>query len=367
MTRQAGRPGRSRQDGRVNLRVALVAVAAFLVLAVAVISGIIAHSTAKSQVDNPGATISVTIPDGATTTDIGQILEDAGVVANRSQFTDAVKRADAATSMKSGNYDLVAGSDIDGIVQQLVSGPNSTADKVTVAEGLTVAKTADAVQDALGIPASDFVDQAKASNYVADYPFLQVAQDDSLEGFLFPKTYDCANKDKSADTVIRAMLDQYQAEVASIDMSQAKQALQDKYGVAMSDYDILKLASIIEKEALNDDDRYKIASVMYNRMKAGMYLQSDATMSYVTGGDVTAQDLKTDSPYNTYLHQGLTPTPICTPSLKSIDAALHPADTAYYYFWITDSEHVFSETYDQHQQAIDKARATGEDAGSATN
>ena len=345
-----------------SIRLAVTAVAVFLVLIIAGIAGFIAHSNANSQVENPGANITLTIPDGATTDDIAKILKEEGVIANQNEFTDAVKRAGAGTSMKSGNYELVAGSDVEGIVKQLVDGPNSTADTVTIAEGLTVKKTASAVQNALGIPSDVFLEQAKASNYVKDYPFLEEAKDDSLEGFLYPKTYDFANTDKSADTVIRAMLDQYKEEVAGIEMSDAQKALKEKYYVTMSDYDIIKMASIIEKEALNDDDRYKIASVMYNRMKSGMPLQSDATLGYVTGGKVTADDLKTASPYNTYLYLGLTPTPICTPSLKSIDAALHPADTNYYYFWITEKEHDFSETYEQHQQAIADAQGSSDDS-----
>ena len=140
-------------------------------------------------------------------------------------------------------------------------------------------------------------------------------------------------------------------------MGSAETFIQQKYSVTMGDYDILKLASIIEKEALDDDDRYKISSVMYNRLRTGMALQSDATMGYVTGGEVTAADLKVDSPYNTYLNMGLPPTPICTPSMESIRAAMDPADTNYYFFWITEDEHVFSETYEQHEQAIQNAQS----------
>ena len=157
------------------------------------------------------------------------------------------------------------------------------------------------------------------------------------------------------------MLDQYKAEVHSLNMSDAAASLSSSYGVTVSDYDVLKVASIIEREAVTSDDRPLVSSVIYNRLKADMSLQSDATMGYVTGGDVTADDLKVDSPYNTYLHKGLTPTPICNPSLDSIQAALAPSPTNYYYFLIIEngsySNHTFSETYDQHQEAIAKAQA----------
>ena len=303
----------------------------------------------------PGQDVTIEIPDGASGRDVLNILLENGVITNGNDFNKAVQAQGAESSMKSGLYDFVTGSDASDVVKQLVAGPNSTKGQVTVAEGLTVQKTAETLSDQLGISQEDFLAQAKASNYSADYTFLSAAQDDSLEGFLFGKTYKLTKGSPTADDAIRAMLDQYQSEVASLDFAAAEATIKDEYGVTMTDYDVLTLASIIEKEALNDDDRVKIASVFYNRLKAGMALQSDATMGYVTGGEVTADDLQTDSPYNTYLYKGLPPTPICSPSLASVQAALAPAETNYLYFWITDSEHVFSETYDEHLNAVNGA------------
>ena len=348
-------------DRRIILIVAVVAVVV-IAGAIAGVSRLFAHMDRPTTVANPGEVVTVTIPSGAGTADIAQILVDGGVITSTADFKKAVKDQNASTSMKSGNYDFIAGSDINDIVRQLVAGPNSSSERLTIAEGLTVTRVAATAQDALGIPKDDFLAQAKASNYAGDYPFLADVADDSLEGFLFPKTYDFGGKEVSADGVIRAMLDQHQVEFRKLDMGSAETFIQQKYNVTMSDYDILKLASIIEKEALDDDDRYKISSVMYNRLKTGMALQSDATMGYVTGGEVTAADLKVDSPYNTYLHMGLPPTPICTPSMESIRAAMDPADTNYFFFWITEDEHVFSETYEQHEQAIQSAQGKHQNA-----
>ena len=192
---------------------------------------------------------------------------------------------------------------------------------------------------------------------MADYPFLANAADDSLEGFLCPKTYDFSGHgDVTADAVIRAMLDQYNADVTSLDFASGEALIAERYGITMSDYDVIKLASIVEREAVTDGQRPKVASVFFNRLKAGMALQSDATMMYVTGGEVTADDLKTESPYNTYLNAGLTPTPICTPSVDSIKAVLSPDDTDYLYFYITQTDEWFSSTYDEHLQAIEENR-----------
>jgi UPF0755 protein len=109
------------------------------------------------------------------------------------------------------------------------------------------------------------------------------------------------------------MLDQFQTEMEGLDLAGARQGLFDRYGLNVTDYDIIKIASIIEKEAISEDDRPKVSSVFYNRLSDGMALQSDATMGYVTGGAVSSEDLAQDSPYNTYFYKGLPPTPICTP------------------------------------------------------
>lgn len=343
---------RHRWVGVVLVVVALVAVGGVGLLAYRHFFGSRQDDTQRVQ---SGQQVSVTIPEGSDASSIAKILMDAGVISDSSAFFKEVQSQQAESSMKSGSYDLMTGANLSELVRQLVAGPNSTSKRITLAEGLTVTQTASKVEGTLGISSDDFTNQAKASNYVGDYAFLSGAGNDSLEGFLYGSTYDFGDTEISADAVIRAMLDQYQANVASLDFATAEASIKEKYGVTVSDYDILTIASIIEREALTDDDRAKIASVLYNRLKAGMALQSDATMGYVTGGSVTADDLKTESPYNTYLNKGLPPTPICSPSLASIKAALAPADTNYYYFWITESEHVFSETYEEHQKAIANA------------
>ena len=185
--------------------------------------------------------------------------------------------------------------------------------------------------------------------------------DDSLEGFLFNMIYDLGGKPKDADTLIRMMLNQYAEEIASLDFSGARDQILNTYGIEMSDYEFIIMASIIEKEAVSGDDWVNVSSVFYNRIMSWMPLQSDATMGYVVEGEVTAEDLETESPYNTYLNYGLTPTPICNPGAQSIEAALHPATTDYYYFFIIDNDqyqnHTFSTNYDDHMAVIEQALA----------
>ena len=152
-------------------------------------------------------------------------------------------------------------------------------------------------------------------------------------------------------------------EIADVDLAGARSKIKATYNLDLTNYDILKVASIIEREAISDTDRPLVASAIYNRLRDGMALQSDATMGYVTGGEVTAEDLTKESPYNTYLNQGLTPTPICTPGLEALKAAADPATTNYKYFLIIEngsySNHTFSETYEEHERAIEKAKSEG--------
>jgi UPF0755 protein len=336
------------------------------VLAVAVVCGVVfavrgCASGAASTPAQEGSTVEVAIPEGSTGDQILKALMDAGVVTNAKDYYAAASELDADSKIKPGTYEFTIGMTATEVVQQLIKGPNTTKDKVTVPEGLTVAKTAAVVEAALGIPADDFIAEAKASNFVDEFPFLSQAEDDSLEGFLAGKTYDFSGKTVDAHTVIETMLAQFQTETASVDMDAGIAKVNETYGLSLDEYDIVKIASIIEREAVTDEDKPLVASVFYNRLAIDMPLQSDATMGYVVDGEVTADDLKTDSPYNTYLYKGLPPTPICSPSLSCIKAALDPASTGYYYFLIIEngsySNHTFSETYEQHQAAIDQALA----------
>lgn len=363
--RHAGQHDRRRRHRTSQRHVPVIA---FVVVAFAVMGALgywLTHTVFDNQDDGPkvepGIEVNITIPEGAGGAEISEILREAGVISDTAAFFKEVRNQDAEASMKSGSYSFITGANVKEVVRQLVEGPNSTADSFTIPEGYNVNDVARIVEERLGIPADDFLARAKASNYVNDYPFLSEAVDDSLEGFLFPKTYDMGGKEKSADNVIRTMLNQYSTEVGSLDFDAARAALSEKYDVDMSNYKILIMASVIEKEAYSGDDWVNVSSTFYNRLNQWMPLQSDATMGYVTGGPVTPDDLEVESPYNTYLNYGLPPTPICNPSLKSIEAALHPADTKYLYFLIVEengySYHAFSETYEQHLEAIAKVDA----------
>ncbi len=335
-----------------------------------------------------GQQVTLTIPEGSSGDSFASILSENHVIEDPSDYYAAVKKLNAEMSLKPGDYQfttlqdpvqvvkqLVAGPNVQGVikpgdyqfttlqdpvqvVKQLVAGPNVQGVKLTVPEGKTVAQTAQIVEDVYGIPTADFIAQAKASSYVADYPFLSEAAGDSLEGFLYPKTYSFSGT-PTADQVIRAMLDQYRADVIdALDFSSGRSAINAAYGLDLSDYDVLILASVVEREGLHAEQRAHVASVFLNRLAgkgdfAGRpYLESDATLMYETGGAVTAEDIKNiDSPYNSYKNGGLPPTPICSPSAEAIRATLDPTDSDDLYFYITQDEEYFSQTYDEHMQS----------------
>lgn len=332
--------------------VAVVVLAAIAVFAVPAFKGLLGGEDASATA---GQQVTVTIPDGASGDTIASILSENHIVENPKDYYAAVKKLNADMSLQPGTYSFTTLMDATKVVQQLIEGPNAGSDALTIPEGLTVDQVADRVAQAYdSISKEDFLSQAKASNYVNDYPFLKDAVNDSLEGFLFPKTYSLGKK-PSADDVIRAMLDQFNTEYKSLDFAGCEAKIKERYGVEMADYDIINLASIVEREGLNAEQRAHVASVFYNRLAGKLdglrYLNSDATMMYVTGGEVTADDLQSDSTYNTYKYEGLPPTPICSPSLEALKATLEPTDSDDLYFYITQDEEYFSQTYEEHQQS----------------
>ena len=294
-----------------------------------------------------GQQATVTVQSGAGLSDVATQLFDAGVIASASDFT--AQASGLETSLAPGNYTLTGGMSLEDVIGVLQAGPEVAT--FTVPEGMTAAQVAQTVSEAYqgAITAEDFTAAVhNAPAYAADYPFTQGAYDNSLEGFLFPKTYEIM-EGATADTVLRQMLDQYRDEAATLDYSYAEQH-------GLSPYQTLILASVVEKEAA-EDNRATVSSVFYNRLAADMPLQSDATVAYVIGGDPTPEDLQVESPYNTYLNRGLPAGPVWSPGISSLQAACAPEQTDYLYFYFATDEsgqmqYYFSQDYDQHQNAI---------------
>lgn len=293
-----------------------------------------------------GTQVEVTISEGEGAKSVGKSLVDAGLIANANEFVDRVNALGEDGALQPGTYTLVGGQSIDEMIAIFQSAVVS--DMFTVPEGSTIQQTADIVAKATEgrITAEDFVAAASnASTYADSYSFLADAGEGSLEGFLFPKTYPY-DETSTADSLIRAMLDQFATETATLDLSYA-----ESQGLSL--YDVVKLSSIVEKES-DVEHRATVASVFYNRLSEGMLLQSDATVAYFVGHDPTAEDVGTYDDYNTYFIEGLPPTPINSPSLECMQAVCNPEKTDYYYFYFEENgegkmDYHFTETYEEHR------------------
>lgn len=303
-----------------------------------------------------GQEATIVVAEGAGAKAIGEDLQEARLVTSASDFTKRVNEMGVDSQLKPGTYTFAGGITLDQIINELQAGPVSNA--LTIPEGSTLAATAQSVAtftenritaDAFTAAASD------ASVYAADYAFLADAGTNSLEGFLFPKTYEIG-EDATADSVVRMMLDQFQTETAGLDWSYPQSQ-------GLTIYDAVNLASIVERESSGDEQiRAQVASVFYNRLNNFGdpnygFLQSDATTAYELGKDPTPEDIQNDTPFNTYTKQGLPPTPICSPGLDCLQAVCSPAQTNYYFFYFAPDEsgtmqYYFSETYEEHQQTF---------------
>lgn len=329
-----------------------------VVLVVVAIALVVFIGTRVSSCMSPQvATISaseqatITVDEGEGASSIGKTLVDAKLISNSKDFTDRVNTLGAGSALKPGTYTFAGGTSVDDIISTLKAGP--TLATVTVPEGYRLSEIAAAVQVATEGKISADAFTAAASNasvYAADYSFLQDAGTNSLEGFLFPKTYEIT-PDATADSIIRQMLTQFQTETAGLDWSYPQSK-------GLNIYQTVNLASIVEKESSGDAAiRAKVASVFYNRLTtdgepSSGYLQSDATTAYEVGHDPTAEEVHSDSPYSTYSNKGLPPTPICSPSLDCLKAVCSPDMDAigkYYFFYFEGDNYQFSETYEEHQ------------------
>jgi UPF0755 protein len=234
-------------------------------------------------------------------------------------------------SLREGRYVLEGITDMEALYQQLASGSPLTA-RVTFPEGYTVHQMAMRLEEQAGIAADEF---------------LKAATDDQgklLEGQLFPDTYEFLYAGDAAEVVAR-MLARF-ADMVPVDWG----AQAAKRGLTGDE--LVIVASIIEREARYDADRPLVAGVIFNRLTDKMLLQMDATLGYVLpshDGFYSYEELKQDSPYNTYVRPGLPPTAICNPGLASLDAAAHaPASTYYYFLAKPDGHCVFARTFAEH-------------------
>jgi UPF0755 protein len=292
--------------------------------------------------------VTVEIDRGLSLTQIARRLRGAGLIRSTTAFEAAARLRGAEKKIKTGRYSLSPNLSALEILSALQEG-RSLKSCFTVPEGFTLERIT-ALLDDKGI-----AHRQRFLRLSADRDFLRSLgiEAASLEGYLFPETY-CVQWGAPEEEILRTMAAQGKRAFDEKDRHRAAE-------LGLSVHKILTLASIIEKEIPTSSEKQRVSSVFHNRLKAGMPLQSDPTVIYALGpqyrGALTKQDFAFESPYNTYLHQGLPPGPICNPGLYSIKAALYPAETDYLYFVLSsDGRLRFSSTLDEHSLAVMEQR-----------
>ena len=306
-------------------------------------------------------TVNVTIPSGSGTIQIGQQLEENSIISSSDKFKLWSRIKGYDSQYKAGTYALSPSMDFQTIADIIVGGKVNTVN-FTVPEGYTIYQTARVIADS-GLGDYDtLVSLIEAADF--DYDFLDGAQNNKnkLEGYLFPNTY-TIDEGMSEEQIIKVMLDEFEKQPLKA-ITDKKLSSQHNASSGRSINEIITIASIIERECKVDEERKLVASVIYNRLEKGMPLQMCSTVQYVLGKQkevLTYADTRIESPYNTYTNAGLPPGPICSPGLAAVQAALHPADTDYLYFVLSeklDGTSNFSSDYAQFERdkaAYDKA------------
>lgn len=284
---------------------------------------------------------------------VAKQLKDAGIIKYKGLFELYCSVSHAKTKIDPGTYELSTNYDYRALVKKMQVGSGAmVTTKVTIPEGYTMEQIFHKLEDENVCSYDDLMDVA--ANYSYNYSFIdQSMQGDAkrLEGFLFPDTYEFY-QGMQASSAINKFLENFHDRLTAEMLEKA-----DERGMTMQE--VVTVASMIEKEAANDDERAMIAAVIYNRIEAGMPLQIDSTIMYVLPEHkdvLTVEDTKIDSPYNTYQNKGLPPTPIANPGLASIKATLSPASTQALYYAL-DAEsgtHKFFTNYGEFQAFVAK-------------
>ncbi len=293
-----------------------------------------------------GPVTEVTIPPGASAGKIANILKEEGVIWSTIWFKICLRVSGAAPMLRSGVFTLNKKMPASKVIWRLINDSGTKDFKVKILEGWRIEEIAEALE--------------KAEIIRDSFDFISYAKEQDLEGFLFPSTY-MFPKDMTSQEVADKMKAEYDKNIKPI--------LADYKG-KLTEKEILTIASIVEREAVLDAERPKIAAVYLNRVKIGKKLEADPTVQYALGYNtkegrhwkkgLTLKDLKVDSPYNTYRYNGIPPGPIASPSVNSVKAVVNPMPDFEALYFVADNEtggHIFSKSYHQHLQSIRAVRS----------
>jgi UPF0755 protein len=304
-----------------------------------------------------GQPVEVTIAAGSSASSIYVLLHEEGV-ARSSEIEAAARASGVEDRLQAGTYSFTTDMDPIIVVRRLVEGGDVTIGATfTVIEGWTIDRIIDELAEATPYTRAEY--QKALRDGQVSSPLLPAEVEDPLrrwEGLLYPAKYPIA-PDATPRQILQPMADEMARRFDAVDWSSIGE-------LGISRYDALVIGSLIEWEAAIDEDRPTISSVIHNRLDQGMRLQIDATVIYALGynpGRVLAVHLKTVSPYNTYLVDGLPPTPIGAVSTASLEAAVHPVQSDYLFYVLgnEDGSHVFAVTYEEHQANVKTAKDAG--------
>ena len=307
----------------------------------------------------PGETVLITIVEGESVQDIGEKLEDEGIISSALLFRVMVALEGYEEKLKAGDYEFEKGMPTVAVVERLRQGITAPL-VVTIREGVRAEEIADLMEDKGIMSREEFLEAIQAS-----YDFIVLRSKPSgqdLNGYLFPETY-FFGRAQTPEEIVQQIL-------TTFDERFNEELRQEATNVGLSVYSVLKLASIVEREAVVPEERPIIASVFLRRLRLGWPLEADPTVQYALANDpanvaeygywkenLTTQDLEVDSPYNTYRNVGLPAGPIANPGLDSILAVIRAEQTNYLYFVAKpDGSHAFAETLEEHLQNIQEYR-----------
>lgn len=343
-TKPETEPPGQRRRGLMGLIVLL----ALLLVASGLVFAGFRYYTWCEGASGPQTPLTFTIPEGATGSEVADVLHEQGVLRCGMVSGWLLRKDGLQDLIRAGTYQLTTNMIPDTVFRILSSPTVGKTVRLTIPEGYRLTQIAERVQEELGISQKAFLVDANSGDWTLP-PYLPKGTA-TTEGLLFPATYRFTKDGTTADDVIRLLLDDFKIEVKDLPWRNAR-----KLGV--TPYQVVIIASMIEKEAKVERDRPLIATVIYNRLKRNMPLGIDATLLYddpTPDGELSESDLQYDSPYNTRLHTGLPPTPIASPGIRSLEAALNPAKTDYLYYVLCgpDGHHRFAVTYQQHLQNV---------------
>jgi UPF0755 protein len=344
---------------RIVRRIVLIVSLLLILVAAIIVSGGYFYIKSAMKPVDPKSKVQkqVEIPIGSSVTKIGETLELKGIIKDARVFKYYVKFKNESGFM-AGEYRFSPSMNISEIVSRLKTGKlmQKPVVAITVPEGKQLKEIAHLIAKATKKSDEEVFNRMNDKTYlktlVAKYPDILTNEIFNnkvkypLEGYLYPATYPFYKQHLSVDEIVASMLAKTKSVLATY-QDQRKQK-------NLSVHQLVTMASLIEEEATGKVDRHNISSVFYNRLKKGMPLQTDPTVLYAQGKHkdrVLYQDLEVNSPYNTYKNNGLPPGPISNSGKSSIEAALNPAETSYYYFLATnDGSVIFTKTLEEHNQ-----------------